>query len=154
MDLEIPTQNQGPDLAMLFLAMKLCISDLNGTQKFSLYTICKDFLSTLERGGLMTLLGLQASILVALFEHIHVTYPAAWMSIGTCARYAMLLGVTSSTEAYSVLRKVTSWTEIEERRRTGWVLFALDRLSGTGNERSYALPPLTREARLLGDDDS
>ncbi|CAI6080375.1 unnamed protein product, partial [Clonostachys chloroleuca] len=76
------------------------------------------------------------------------------MSIGACARYAELLDVTSSTEAYSVLRKVTSWIEIEERKRTWWALFALDRLSVTGNERSYALPPPTREARLPGDDDS
>lgn len=77
MDLGIPTQNPGPDLAMLFLAMKFCISDLSETQESSLYTICKNFLFTLERGGLMTLLGLQASILVALFEHIHAIHPAA-----------------------------------------------------------------------------
>jgi hypothetical protein len=61
MELGISLQSSGPDLAMLFLAMRLNISlPTAGTN--SLYSISKDFLATLKAGGL------QAMILVAAYE--------------------------------------------------------------------------------------
>jgi hypothetical protein len=94
MDLGIAVQNSGPDLAMLFLAMKLVITPADDVANSSLYSMSKNFLAALERQGVVSLLCLQAMVLVALYESSHAIYPAAWMTIGACARYADMLGLS------------------------------------------------------------
>ena len=94
MDLGILVQNSGPDLAMLFLAMKLVITSADEVGDDSLYSLAKNFLATLEHHGVISLLCLQAMVLVALYENSHAIYPAAWMTIGACARYADMLGLS------------------------------------------------------------
>jgi hypothetical protein len=96
MDMGLPVRNAGPDLAMLFLGMKLIAVPATTTDvaECALYTIAKDFLARLERNGTASLLCLQAMVLVALYEYGHAIYPAAWMTIGSCARYSDVLGLT------------------------------------------------------------
>lgn len=84
-------QNAGPDLAMLFLGMKLVTAPATDVSDCSLYTTAKSFLAGLESSGSVSLFCLQAMILVALYEYGHAIYPAAWMTIGACARYADVL---------------------------------------------------------------
>lgn len=94
MDLGIPAQNPGPDLAMLFLSMKLITTSANTVQRDSLYRLAKRFLMDLECHGVVSLLCLQATVLVALYEYSHAIYPGASMTIGVCTRYAELLGIS------------------------------------------------------------
>lgn len=58
---------------------------------------------------------LQAGILLAVYELLHAIYPAAFLSIGACARYAYALGINVSRTADT--RRVLTLVEVEERRR-------------------------------------
>lgn len=103
-DLGIPLQNGGPDLAMLFLAMKLATSHrAEPDGDAALYTASKNFLVTLEAAGVVSLPCLQAMILVAIYEYSQAIYPAAWMTVGACARYADILGLSSGGDVLKVM---------------------------------------------------
>jgi hypothetical protein len=114
MNLGIPLRNAGPDLAMLFLAMKLVTSSPAGTgtgaslrgRDDALYTRAKAFLALFEANGEVSSLCLQAMVLIALYEHGHAVYPAAWMTVGACVRYANMLGITPSGPRPGVLDQV------------------------------------------------
>ncbi|KAM0321571.1 hypothetical protein ACHAQA_010061 [Verticillium albo-atrum] len=153
-DMGIPVQTSGPDLAMLLLAMKLVISKPDDVSDGTIYRLAKGFLFSLESSGLVSLMCLQAMILVALFEYSHSIYPAAWMSVGACARYTELLGLSCINGGSILLGQPSTWTEAEERRRTWWAVFVLDRLIALGNKRPCVLAPSPREGRLPVDDDA
>lgn len=109
-DVGLPVQNAGPDLAMLFLGMKLVTAHANDIAGGGLYSTAKDFITRLESNGAVSLLCLQAMVLVALYEYSHAIYPAAWMTIGSCARYAEILGFTLGD--YSVLGQAVRSTSL------------------------------------------
>ncbi|KAI1066806.1 hypothetical protein LB506_012030 [Fusarium annulatum] len=152
MDMGLPVQNAGPDLAMLFLGMKLITTPAIDITDSTLYDTAKSFLSSLESNGVVSLLCLQAMILVALYEYSHAIYPAAWMTIGSCARYADILGITPGD--YSPLGQVTTWTEAEERRRVWWAIYILDKLVSLGSRKRCLLPDIYPECKLPVDDDA
>ena len=111
MNLGIPLWDGGPDLAMLFLAMKLVTTPpVEGlaAADHPLYATSKRFVALLESSGTMSMLYLQAMILVALYEFGHSIYPAAWMTIGSCARYAQILGIPSYSDSCLVLGQCVS----------------------------------------------
>lgn len=96
----------GPDLALLFLTMKLISSPLDEATEASasdLYTASKRFLSLLEASGCVSLIHLQGMFLVALYEFCHGIYPAAWMSIAACARYAEMLALPNYAKSKYLL---------------------------------------------------
>ena len=102
----------GPDLALLFLAMKLVVTlpregmERGGVLDSELYTAAKGLLAALEGGGCVSLLCLQAMVLVALYEYGQGIMPAAWMSVAACARYAELCGLPGFKESSVVLGAV------------------------------------------------
>lgn len=108
LNLGISVYHGGPDIAMLFLAMRLMISSPQGDQAEPLYRLCKSFLASLEAAGCASYQYLQALLLVAIYEHSHGIYPAAWMTVGTCARYAEFLGLSCSASRGIELRPVVS----------------------------------------------
>ncbi|GJC83802.1 depudecin biosynthesis cluster-specific transcription activator DEP6 [Colletotrichum liriopes] len=103
MEMGISVQSGGAELALILLAMKLVISRPEDVANESVYSLAKGFLNSLETSGLVSLMCLQASILIALYEYGHSIYPAAWMTVGNCARYAELLGISSSSGSSSLL---------------------------------------------------
>jgi hypothetical protein len=106
MDFGFPILNGGADIAMLFLSMKLVIStpkELDGYPIYPVYPIAKPFMSNLMNSALVSVIGLQATVLVALYEYSHGIYPAAWVTVGTCGRYAELLGLSSNLKGISPL---------------------------------------------------
>ncbi|KAH7343130.1 hypothetical protein BKA66DRAFT_479116 [Pyrenochaeta sp. MPI-SDFR-AT-0127] len=153
MDLGIPAQNPGPDLAMLFLSMKLITTPVHTVQVDSLYRLAKGFLTDLECHGVVSLLCLQATVLVALYEYSHAIYPGASMTIGVCTRYAELLGISCRGNDMQCLGQSTTWTEVEEKRRVWWAIFILDRLISMGNRRPCSLSGPSLEAKLPVDDE-
>jgi hypothetical protein len=101
MDLGFSIQDSGPDVAMLFLAMKLITSPHKPHS--SLYSNAKTFLAHFEASGYVSLLVLQAMVFVAAYEYGHAIYPAAWLTVGACSRYAEMLGLGLGRSLMNVL---------------------------------------------------
>jgi hypothetical protein len=176
-DLGIPFRDSGPDLAVLFLAMKLVYTPPELAK--SLYGATREFLQNLEADKVVSLRCLQAMILVALYEYSHSIYPAAWMTVGACSRYADIIGLSPSGQCSSIMGIVcssivaltvskscivpclltmfflgqTTWTGVEERRRTWWAIFILDRVISLGSRRRFSCPD-PKETDVLPANDS
>lgn len=158
MSLGFSLHNGGPDLALLFLTMKLITTppspDLPSAADSHLYIASKHFLSLLESAGTVSILYLQAMILTTLYEMGHGIYPAAWMTAGSSVRYAAMLGLPSYHDTIAVLGPCKTWTEAEERRRSWWAVHILDRIISLGSRRPFAGGPDTPpEADFLPVDD-
>jgi len=145
--MENPLWVIGPDTALLFLCMKLvCSRPQDGIESSQnqIYMSSKRFLSLVEATGTVSLLVLQAALLVVWYEYGQAIYPAAYMSAGWCKRYAVLLGINGHPAAYEMLGhpvlntcytslviRLTmvqeTWIEQEERRRTWWGVLIADR---------------------------
>ncbi|KAK3953508.1 hypothetical protein QBC32DRAFT_257607 [Pseudoneurospora amorphoporcata] len=147
----------GPDLAMLFLAMKLIVTPPQegiDAADNELYTAAKGLLALLESGGCVSLLCLQAMVLVAMYEYGQGIMPAAWMAVAACARYAEMCGLPGFKESSAVLGAVgwTTWTESEERRRVWWAIYILDRVICLGNKKRFVMPEPEKHYLLPVDD--
>lgn len=96
MQMGVTLAQGGPDLAMLFLAMQLATARPEpgvAPAHLAVYRAAKRFLSLLENGGATSLMLLQSMVLIAYFEYAHGVYPAAWITIASCVRYADFLGL-------------------------------------------------------------
>lgn len=98
----------GPDLAMLFLAMKLAATSptdvlAGGSQHMAIYRAAKRFMSLLEHSGATSVMVLQSMTLIAYFEYAHALYPAAWITVAACVRYADFLGLPGFHEGTIIL---------------------------------------------------
>lgn len=102
-DLGTAVQSGGPALAMLMLAIKLMATPLEAAELPQIYHVAKEFLVLLQSSGNLSLLCLQAMVLLALYEYSHGLYPSAWMSIGACAKYADALGLTTSGDTLQII---------------------------------------------------
>ncbi|KAF6814743.1 fungal specific transcription factor domain-containing protein [Colletotrichum plurivorum] len=157
MNMGVALSQGGPDLAMLFLAMKLVTSTPAagvGVAQSPLYRAAKRFASLLEHGGASSLMALQSMALIAYFEHGHAIYPAAWITIGSCVRYAEFLGLPDFHEGNVLLSSATTWTEAEERKRTWWGILILDRFICIGNKKRYISPDPEANETFPSDDES
>lgn len=117
-----------PEVALLFLAMKLITSmPLGNCRNFRtpLYQSIKHFYLEVESSSSLSILVLQAAILISLYELGHGIYPAAYLSIGSCARYGYAIGI--SVRSPNIARKPLSFLEVEEQRRAWWAVVILDR---------------------------
>lgn len=118
------------DAALLVLCMKLVtwspsqqkvIENPENVQ----YLTAKRFLWELEVSGTLTLQVAQACILLAIYELGHAIYPSAYMSVGTCSRYVMALGINGKAKPHTT--DVMEWLKHEERRRAWWSTIILER---------------------------
>jgi hypothetical protein len=117
-----------PDIALLFLCMKLITEVLPEHVKNPqtlIYFAAKQFYLVIETAGILSIQVLQAGILISLYELGHAIYPAAFLSIGACARYAYAIGINRN--ATSQISQPLTWVEQEERRRVWWAIVILDR---------------------------
>ncbi|KAK1656472.1 hypothetical protein BDP81DRAFT_444976 [Colletotrichum phormii] len=151
-DMGLSLQNAGPDLAMLFLSTRLVTTPVTHGFDLNPYREAKKSLARLEENGTISLILLQAMILIALYEYGHAIYPAAWMTVGSCARYSDIVGLAPGD--FSALRQDTTWTEAEERRRVWWSVFILDKIVALGSRRRCVVTEPQVENRLPVDDDS
>ncbi|OJJ67674.1 hypothetical protein ASPBRDRAFT_47715 [Aspergillus brasiliensis CBS 101740] len=156
LDLGISLKDGGPHIALLFLAMKLnTLPALPGSEICdAVYSSAKRFLSTLEASGAVSFIYLQAMTLIAVYEYSHSIYPAAWMTVGACARLAELLGISPGKDTMKLLKPATTWTELEERRRVWWAIYILDRSISLGSRRRFCLPEPADTDGLPVDDDA
>ncbi|KAF5013096.1 hypothetical protein F66182_15216, partial [Fusarium sp. NRRL 66182] len=72
-----------------------------------------------------------AGILIAIFEIGDAIYPAAYLTVGACARYGVALGLDKINQDRmgGDHNRAVSWMEIEEKRRAWWGILILDRIS-------------------------
>lgn len=131
--------SEGPglsaDMGILLLGMKLmtwqppspeeAISIDAQTARTATYRAAKQFGFELEATGLLSLRVLQGLLLMALYEVGHAIYPAAFMSVAACVRYAHALGI--QPRGMQRMKLPLSWVEEEERKRVWWSAFLLDR---------------------------
>ncbi|RDW94138.1 putative C6 transcription factor Prf [Aspergillus mulundensis] len=112
--------------------------------------------------GILTLTHCQAWLLIGCYEYKMMFFPRAWLSAGSAARLAVMLGLHrldgEGLEVKQCLPMPRDWTEKEERRRVFWMAFAVDRYAsiGTGwptciDERDIMTNlPATEEAFING----
>lgn len=112
------------ELCLLVICMKLS-SSLTTTGKTVLYRTAKQFYSEVESSGILSVPVLQACVLIAIYEIGHALYPAAFLTVGYCARYAAALEIDKSITP-DLLDKLP-WNEVEEQRRVWWSVIILDR---------------------------
>lgn len=123
-----PRRTEG---VLMCLCMKLyCTSPplYEDDRKRTLYKITKEFYAEVEATGIMSICLLQSALLIAVYEIGNAIYPAAYMTVGSCARYGVALGLDKllvSLTGEGNLGK--PWMEIEEMRRVWWGVLILDR---------------------------
>lgn len=123
-----PLSPRQADGNLLVLCVKLyCTTTVprSGNPKTALYRTVKRYHSDIEAAGMMSLQVLQALIFIALYEIGQAIYPAAYLTIGACARYGIAMGLDELMIDNSGIDG--PWTEIEEKRRSWWGVLALDR---------------------------
>lgn len=116
---------QRVDLFLLVLAMNLLASRAS-VAKSMLYRTVKQLYFDVESAGRLSVQSLQAAVLIALYELGHGVYPAAIISVASCARHGTLLGVEKHLTNTGLLEGM-SWIDVEERRRLWWAIVILDR---------------------------
>ena len=88
----------------------------------------------------------QAWILVAFYELIRAYYRRAWMSIGRACRLIQLMGLHKIDAVEKITHGAEATpradTETEEKRRTFWMAYCLDRLVGIRNNWPLAFNEL------------
>ncbi|KAH6636717.1 fungal-specific transcription factor domain-containing protein [Chaetomium tenue] len=78
----------------------------------------------------------QTHVLLASYEFKWMYFPRAWMSTGSGARLSQMIGLHrldgAGLDVKQCLPPPRDWTEREERRRTFWMAFCLDRFASIG----------------------
>ncbi|KAL7952122.1 hypothetical protein V8C42DRAFT_306210 [Trichoderma barbatum] len=122
---------------LLSLCMKLyCTPAMqdDGDGRTALYKATKDFYTQVEATGIMSVCILQSAILIAVYEIGHAIYPAAYLTVGACARYGIALGLDRLLVDLTGDNNLgRPWMEIEEMRRVWWGILILDRFLNLGN---------------------
>jgi hypothetical protein len=126
-----PLSQRGSERSLLILCMKLCCtspSDENNDGRSPIYRAAKRFHFEVEAAGVLSIHVLQAAVLIAIYEMCHAIYPAAFLTVGACARYGMALGIHDlSRDLDRDEERQRSWVETEEMRRAWWAVLLLDR---------------------------
>jgi hypothetical protein len=90
----------------------------------SLYAATIRFLFILESTGSLSTRLLQSRVLISLYEFGHGIHPAAYLSIGHCARLGLALDFHNTPQISDDRR---TWISSEEKQRTWWAVIILDR---------------------------
>lgn len=126
--LSSPFTSLPADMALLALSMKLAVwspSPASSNPCNATYLTARQYMHSVESSSRLTLPGLQAALLIALYEIGHAIYPAAHFSVRACANYAITMGLGWKTLSWH--RHEMSWVETEERRRVWWAVVILER---------------------------
>lgn len=120
--------------------MASSVSDEYSHMQSNLYRLARKYLEEAElRGygeGAISLNMSQAWSLLACYEFKLMMFPRAWMSTGRAVRLAQMKGLHvldgNNLEVKQCLQPPKDWIDKEERRRTFWSAFCLDRYASMG----------------------
>ena len=81
----------------------------------------------------------QARILLLIYDFMRTNYQRGWMSAGRCFRLLQLMRLYEIDAPENVARRnnaveTESWIKVEEKRRTFWMAFSLDRFISIRHE--------------------
>ncbi len=122
--------NDHPDanllLLCLYLSVQIPVDATIDNMRTSLYAKAKSLYTMLESAGVTTIRTVQSSLLICIYEFGHGLTEAASITIASCTRAGMVLGIHkhSSTDLRSDPKR---WEEQEEERRVWWGIVVLDR---------------------------
>ncbi|KAK7219015.1 hypothetical protein V2G26_007018 [Clonostachys chloroleuca] len=154
-ELSAPQNCRKPDTALLLITMQLHTRSLDSSDPPSrdLYGLAKACCSHVERSNILSVRLLQATLLITLYEIANAIYPAAYLSVGHCARLGHAIGIHDFKRAPQMLRTPTSATELEERHRVWWAVIVLDRYVNVGGKNRPFSCDDVRPDELLPVDD-
>lgn len=87
----------------------------------------------------------QAWILLAIYEIMQVNYHRGWLSAGRAFRIVQLMKLHQVDVPNEAIESNRSHVEVEERRRTFWMAYSLDRIINLLNQM-----PLTLNEQVVG----
>lgn len=155
-----PLSQRRSGLNLLIICMQLCcepdLGSATGTHDAkTLYNNAKRLHFEMEASGVFSLRLLQAGILIALYELGQAIYPAAYLTVGSCARYATAIGVDQlrDDDTLSGYGNSRTLSEVEERRRAWWIILFLDRFLNICNPGRSLATKTPRFDDLLPVDD-
>jgi hypothetical protein len=100
---------------------------------------------------------LQALVLMTTYEFLHANFGHAWMNCGRAARMAVYFNLTRLDEPHlfckQTLVDAKDWVDQEERRRTFWGAFIMDRFASIGTGWAESLNEDDITTFLPGPDD-
>ena len=100
----------------------------------------------------------QTWIMLATYEFKLMYFPRAWMSAGRACRMVLMMGLHrldgSGLDVKQCLPPPKDWTEREERRRTFWMSFCVDRYSSIGTGWPMTIEEKDICTSLPADEDS
>lgn len=92
----------------------------------------------------------QTWTLTSAYEFKMMYFPRAWMSVGRASRMALMMGLNrvdgAGLDVKQCLPPPRDWTEREERRRTFWMAYCVDRYASIGTGWPMAIDE--RDVRL------
>ncbi|KAI8635560.1 hypothetical protein F5Y19DRAFT_482739 [Xylariaceae sp. FL1651] len=132
------TQPHGEDI-LLFACIRNLTEPLEEENPATKqYLAIKSVFIGAEVAGVITIPLLQALLLVLLYEFGHGLYPSAYMTLGTCTRYLVILGINGAGPSPIGAK---SWIEEEKQRRLWWAVFIMERAIALGcPQRSLSIP--------------
>ncbi|KAF2088922.1 hypothetical protein K490DRAFT_38482 [Saccharata proteae CBS 121410] len=84
----------------------------------------------------LTLAHCQAWVLIASYEFKCMYFPRAWLSVGRAVRLSQMMSLNKvdgvALDVKQCLPPPKDWTEREERRRTWWMCYNIDRYASIG----------------------
>lgn len=94
-----------PDAALVCLSMRLHNLSIygNGAPTSDMYEITKSCYRYVEAQNVLSIRLLQAAVLIGLYECVNAIYPAAYLTVGHCARLGYALGIHAPQKAPQLL---------------------------------------------------
>lgn len=90
----------------------------------------------LQGENFMTVGHAQAWVLISSYEFKMMYFPRAWMSVGRACRMVLMLGLNRmdgvGLDVKRCIPPPRDWTDREERRRTFWMAYCVDRYASIG----------------------
>lgn len=117
------------DIALLarcvYLITQIPDDAVTESMRTSLYAKTKTIYTLAESAGVLSIALIQSGLLITLYELGHGLGPSGYISIASCARSAVTLGIDCPETAG--LPQGSNWRLLEERRRVWWGIVILDR---------------------------
>ncbi|CAL8583867.1 hypothetical protein XPA_009481 [Xanthoria parietina] len=146
--------------AIWCLASKL--SDRYANHQEVFYRRARKYAEIDEMKGLgeafVTVAHCQTWILICTYEFQMMFFPRAWSSVGRAVRLAMMMGLNRvdgvGLDVKQVLPPPRDWTEEEERRRTFWMAYCVDRYASMGTGWPLAVDERDVRSNLPANEDN
>ncbi|KPM38581.1 hypothetical protein AK830_g8008 [Neonectria ditissima] len=152
---QISSEGYSADVLLLLHCIDILLPQDNEQMPSSqaAYLRAKRCLHFMEDLGVISIRSLQAVLLLAFYEVAHAIYPAAYLTVGHCARLGHALGIHDRRNVLQMFPTPMSWTAVEEIRRTWWGVIVVDRFVNLGlSDRPFSCEDARPEDLLPMDD--